>query len=74
MSVGFSTVFILVIHVLRNQPIFLKSFGVHTLLTMYALCLCRMIFVIELPFTVPVELRGCVQPGICPDAKRSDIH
>ena len=58
MSVGFSTVFILVIHVLRNQPIFLKSFGVHTLLTMYALCLCRMIFVIELPFTVPVELRG----------------
>lgn len=58
MSVGFGTIFILVIHVLRNQPIFLKSFGVHTLLTMYVLCLCRMIFVIELPITVPVELRG----------------
>lgn len=58
MSVLFSTVFILAIHVLRNRPFFLKSFGVHTLLILYGLCLFRMIFVIELPFTVPIGLRG----------------
>lgn len=58
MSVLFSTVFILMIHVLRNRPFFLKSFGVHTLLIMYGLCLFRMVFVIELPFTVPVGLKG----------------
>ena len=58
MSVMFSTVFILGIHVLRNRPFFLKSFGVHTLLTLYGLCLFRMVVVIELPFTIPVGLRG----------------
>lgn len=58
MSVLFSTAFILAIHALRNQPFFLKSFGVHTLLIMYGLCFFRMVFVIELPITVPVELRG----------------
>lgn len=58
MSVLFSTAFILAIHALRNQPFFLKSFGVHTLLIMYCLCLFRMVFVVELPFTIPVELRG----------------
>ena len=58
MSVLFSTTFILAIHALRNRPFFLKSFGVHTLLIIYGLCLFRMVFVIELPITVPVELRG----------------
>lgn len=58
MSVLFSTAFIIAIHALRNRPFFLKSFGVHTLLMMYGLCLFRMVFVIELPITVPVELRG----------------
>ena len=58
MSVLFSTAFILGIHVLRNRLFFLKSFGVHTLLIMYGLCLFRMIIVIELPFTIPVGLRG----------------
>lgn len=58
MSVLSSTVFIIVIHALRNQPFFLKSFGVHTLLIMYGLSLFRMIFVIELPFAVPVGLKG----------------
>lgn len=58
MSVMFSTVFILGIHVLRNRPFFLKSFEVHTLLTLYGLCLFRMVVVIELPFTIPVGLRG----------------
>lgn len=58
MSALFSTVFILAIHILRNRPFFLKSFGVHTLLIMYGVCLFRMIFVIELPFTVPIGLKG----------------
>lgn len=58
MSVLFSTVFILMIHLLRKRPFFLRSFGVHTLLIMYGLCLFRMVFVIELPFTVPVGLKG----------------
>ena len=58
MSVLFSTTFILAIHALRNRPFFLKSFGVHTLLIIYGLCLFCMAFVIELPITVPVELRG----------------
>lgn len=58
MSVLFSTVFILMIHLLRNRPLFLKSFGVHALLVMYGLCLFRMIFVIELPFTIPLGFKG----------------
>lgn len=58
MSVMFSTVFILGIHALRNHPFFLKSFGVHTLLILYGLCLFRMVVVIELPFTIPIGIRG----------------
>lgn len=58
MSAMFSTVFILAIHFLRNRPFFLKSFGVHTLILMYGLCLFRMVFVMETPFTFPVGLRG----------------
>lgn len=57
MSVLFSTSFILAIHFLRNNAVFLRSFGAHTILALYALCLFRTIFVLELPFTVPVELR-----------------
>lgn len=56
MSVLFSVLFILAIHLLRNQSAFLHSFGVHTILGIYALCLFRTIAVIELPFTVPFGL------------------
>ena len=56
MSVLFSVLFILAIHLLRNQPAFLHSFGVHTILGIYALCLFRTLAVIELPFTVPIGL------------------
>lgn len=58
MSVLFSTVFILMIHGFRNRPFFLRSFGVHTLLIMYGMCLFRMIFVIEMPIAVHVGIRG----------------
>lgn len=57
MAVLFSTVFILLIHLLRNRVFFLQSFGVHTVLVLYALCLFRSLFALELPFTVPVGLR-----------------
>lgn len=56
MSVLFSTLFILAIHLLRNRTFFLHSFGVHTILGLYALCLFRSIAILELPFTVPVGL------------------
>lgn len=58
MSVLFSVLFILAIHMLRNRPFFLHSFGVHTILGLYALCLFRSVAVIELPFTVPIGLRN----------------
>ena len=49
MSVLFSVLFIAAIHLLRNRPFFLRSFGVHTLLLLYALCFFRTVFVLELP-------------------------
>ena len=58
MAVLFSTAFILSVHALRNRSFFIKSFGVHTMLIMYGLCLFRMVFVIELPFSVPLGLKG----------------
>ena len=58
MSVLFSTLFIVAIHLLRNQTFFLQSFGVHTILGLYVLCLFRTIVVMELPFTVPIGLRN----------------
>ncbi len=58
MSVLFSTAFVLAIHALRNRPSFLKSFGVHTVLILYGLCIFRMVFLLEMPVTVPIGLRG----------------
>lgn len=58
MSVIFSALFIVAIHMLRNQTFFLQSFGVHTILGLYILCLFRNIVVLELPFTVPIGLRN----------------
>ena len=58
MSVLFSIAFILAIHFLRGRSFFLKSFGAHTLLVMYRLCLFRMVSVLEMPFTFPEGLRG----------------
>lgn len=58
MSVLFSTLFIASIHLLRNHTFFLQSFGVHTILGLYILCLFRTIVILELPFTVPIGLRN----------------
>lgn len=56
MSVLFSTKFIIVIHLMRNRPFFLQTFGIHTIIFLYALCIIRMVFIIELPFTQPVKV------------------
>lgn len=58
MSVLFSTLFIAAIHLLRNQTFFLQSFGVHTILGLYVLCLFRTAAVLELPFAIPIGLRN----------------
>ncbi len=56
MSVLFSTIFILIIHVFRNKEFFLRSFGIHTVLLLYGICTFRLCFSIETPMTVPVNL------------------
>ena len=63
MSVLFSALFIVAIHMLRNQPLFLHSFGVHTIFGLYALCLFRTVVVLELPFTVSIGLNNMFSTG-----------
>lgn len=58
MSVSFSIVFILAIHFLRKRSFFLQTFGVHTILLLYSLCFFRMIFAFEMPFVIPIGVRG----------------
>ncbi len=48
---------ILTIHILRKKPVFLKRFGVSTILFLYAVCVVRLLFPIEFPFTKPIEWR-----------------
>lgn len=49
------SVIILAIHFLRKRPIFLKRFGVSTILFLYAICVFRLLFAFEFPFTKVVE-------------------
>lgn len=58
MAVLSSTAFMLIVHLLRNNRAFLKGFGVPTVLVLYGLCLFRMVFPIEFPFTVPVRFEA----------------
>lgn len=48
---------ILTIHVLRKKPVFLKRFGVSTILLLDAICGFRLLFAVEFPFTRVVEWR-----------------
>lgn len=50
-----SSVIILAIHFLRKKPVFLKRFGVSTILFLYAICVFRLLFAFEFPFTKNVE-------------------
>lgn len=52
-----STVFALGIHILRGRPRFIGSFGPQTVLTLYGLCLLRILLPVELPFAITVEVR-----------------
>ena len=56
MAVLFSSAFILIVHLLRNNRIFLNGFGMPTILVLYALCICRMVFPIEFSFTIPIRM------------------
>lgn len=49
------SVIILAIHFLRRKPIFLKRFGVSTILFLYAICVFRLLFAFEFPFTKTIK-------------------
>lgn len=55
-SCVFSTLILLAVHLMRNNPNFVKRFGVRTLLLGYTLCLFRMLFTPEFMFTRKWEL------------------
>lgn len=57
MAVGCSSVIILMIHLLRKRLLFLKRFGVVTVLFLYAVCVFRILFVFEFPFTRSIAWR-----------------
>lgn len=62
MAVVLSTGFALVTHLFRKKDFFLRSFGIPMLLFLYGVCLFRLAFPMEFPFTRPVsvtrELQG----------------
>lgn len=51
-----STVLILLVHLLRKKPGFIRSFGVSTLLFLYFPCFFRMVVPLELPFVQVIGL------------------
>lgn len=57
-SALFGTVFLLAIHFLCCRTWFVRKFGAHTVLALYALCLVRFILATELPFTRRVGMQG----------------
>lgn len=57
MAMVCGSVIILVIHLLRKKSVFLKRFGVSTVLLLYAICAFRLLFAFEFPFTKVVEWR-----------------
>ena len=56
MSVIWSSIIILFIHVFRKKQFFLNGFGLTTVILLYAFSLGRMFLAIEFPFTheIPV--------------------
>ena len=57
MAMVCGSVIILLIHLLRKKAVFLKRFGVSTVLLLYAICAFRLLFVFEFSFTKVVEWR-----------------
>lgn len=55
LSIIWVNVFVKVISLLRNQMAFLKTFSIYPLLIMLFLCTIRILFPIELPFTIPIK-------------------
>lgn len=57
MALLFSFFFILAVHFLRKNSLFLRSFGITTILLLYTVCFARMGFAVEFPFTKAIGLR-----------------
>lgn len=55
MAVACSSFLIIIIHLFRKQDLFLRTFGVHTILVLYLICVFRMCFTFETSLTVPVD-------------------
>lgn len=51
MSVVCGSTIILAIHLLRKKPVFLRRFGASTILFLYGICIVRLLFPFEFPFT-----------------------
>lgn len=56
MGILFSSFFIVAVHLLRNNKVFLKGFGVITVLVLHVLSLCRMLLPADFPFTEPIRV------------------
>lgn len=62
MAVLFSSLIIFVIHLLRRKAVFLKHFGVSTILFLYVISGIRLLFAFEFPFTKPIPWEAVYNP------------
>lgn len=62
MAVLFSSLIIFVIHLLRKKAVFLKHFGVSTILFLYVISGIRLLFAFEFSFTRPVPWEAVYNP------------
>ncbi len=58
MSMVCGSAIILAIHLLRKKPVFLKRFGVSTILFLYGICIVRLLLPFEFPFTKVIAWRA----------------
>lgn len=56
MAVALSTLFVFFTHLFRRKEFLLRSFGIPILLFLYGLCVFRIAFPLEFPFTRPIEI------------------
>lgn len=62
MAVLFSSLIIFVIHLLRKKAVFLKHFGVSSILFLYVISGIRLLFAFEFPFTKPIPWEAVLNP------------
>lgn len=61
MAVVLSTLFVFFTHLFRRKEFLLRSFGIPALLFLYGLCVFRIAFPLEFPFTKPIEITQDLQ-------------